>query len=84
MLLAIASDKFRLEFAESVLELVKLGKYKLYGTPGTAEYYKEHCNVDIAVVSKPDSESDDGPGTALHEIKAVRLHLVVNISDETI
>jgi carbamoyl-phosphate synthase/aspartate carbamoyltransferase len=84
ILLSIASDKFRLEFAESVLELVKMGKYKLYGTPGTAEYYKEHYNVEMAVVSKPDSESDDAPGTALHEIKAGKIDLVVNISDGTI
>ena len=83
IMLSIASDAKRFEFAESAVELVKLGKYKLYATPGTAAYYKDNYQLDMEVVTKPQSESDDGPGTALHEIKGSKIDLVINISDGT-
>ena len=53
-------------------------------SPGTAKFYKEELGVDIEVVSKPTGESDDGPGTALYEIKAGNIDLVINISDGTV
>lgn len=84
IMISIATDEKRFEFAESVLALVKLDKYKMYGTPGTAKYYKEHYNVDLTVVQKPEDESDDGEGTALYEIRAGNIDLVINISDGTI
>lgn len=84
ILLSIASDMFRYEFAESVVQLSKMGKYKLYATPGTAAYYKDHLKIDMEVVAKSEEESDDGPGTALHEIKSGNIDLVINISDGTV
>jgi len=83
ILLSIATTEKRFEFAESLLSLVKLDKYTLYGTPGTAAYYKEKYNIDLKVVTKPKAESDDGPGTALHEIKEGNIDLVINVSDGT-
>jgi carbamoyl-phosphate synthase/aspartate carbamoyltransferase len=87
ILLSIASDSKRFEFAESLLTLVNMDKYKLFGTPGTAEYYKKHYNIDIEVVTKPvadESDSDDGPGSAMHKIKSGKVDLVVNITDSTV
>ena len=84
ILLSIASDTFRYEFLESVTQLIKLGKHKLFATPGTAKYYKDHLNADMTVVAKSEEESDDGPGTALHEIKSGNIDLVINISDGTV
>ena len=84
ILVSLASETFREEFSEAFLALVKLGKFKLYGTPGTASFYKQRHNVDIIVVQKPTSESDDGPGTALYEIKAGNIDLVINASDGTV
>jgi len=83
ILLSIATTEKRFEFAESVQSLVKLGKYTLYGTPGTCQYYKEKYDIDLKVVTKPMNESDDGPGTALHEIKKGNIDLVINVSDGT-
>lgn len=80
ILFSIASDKFRSEFGESVVALKKLG-YKLYATPGTAAFYKDSYGVDTTVVTKPSSETDEGPGTALHEIKNGKIDLVINISE---
>lgn len=84
IMFSIATDEKRFEFEDSIFALVKLNKYKLYGTPGTAKYYKDKHNIDITVVSKPEGESDDGPGTAIHEIKAGNIDLVINISDGTV
>jgi carbamoyl-phosphate synthase/aspartate carbamoyltransferase len=83
ILLSIATEQKRFEFAESVLTLVKLNKYKLYATPGTAQYYKDHHNLDFVVVQKSTDESDDGPGTAVYEIKQSKIDLVINVSDGT-
>lgn len=81
ILLSVASDTFRAEMAEAVQILSKLG-YILYATPGTAAYYKEHHGMDgITEVSKPTSERDDGPGTALHEVKKGSIDLVINVSE---
>jgi hypothetical protein len=84
IMISIASEEKRYELHESVLELVKLNKYKLYATPGTAQYYKDLHGVDMTVVEKPTDEKDDGAGTALHEIKAGKIDLVINISDGTV
>lgn len=83
ILLSIATEQKRFEFAESVLALVKLNKYKIYATPGTAQYYKDHHNIDLIVVQKSNDEDDDGPGTAVNEIKQGNIDLVINVSDGT-
>ena len=83
IMLSIATEEKRFEFAESVKSLVALNKYTLFGTPGTAHYYKEKYGIDLKVVTKPQSESDDGEGTALYEIKEGKIDLVINISDGT-
>ncbi|KAL7556855.1 hypothetical protein ACA910_016326 [Epithemia clementina (nom. ined.)] len=80
ILLSIASDRFRREFEESAVILSKLG-YILYGTPGTAKFYEDSSAIPIEVVSKPVSEADDGPGTALHVIKSGKIDLVINVSE---
>jgi carbamoyl-phosphate synthase/aspartate carbamoyltransferase len=81
--LSIATQQKRLEFAESVLALVKLNKYKIYATPGTAQFYKERHGLDFTVVQKSEDENDDGPGTAVDEIKQGNIDLVINVSDGT-
>jgi carbamoyl-phosphate synthase/aspartate carbamoyltransferase len=83
ILLSIATTEKRQELAESVEALVKLNKYKLYGTPGTCKYYKDKHNIDLKLVTKPANENDDAPGTALHEIKEGNIDLVINVSDGT-
>ena len=83
IMLSFSSDDYRHEFAESLLALKKLG-YKLFATPGTAEYYKKHLDLDLKVVNKSMDESDDGPGTALHEIKSGTIDLLINVSDGTV
>ena len=80
ILLSIASESFRAEFAASALILAKLG-YKLLATPGTARFYKDHHDMDLISVTKPSDEDDDGPGTALHEIKNNQVDLVINVSE---
>ena len=82
ILLSIASNKFRLEFQDSAMILKKNG-YQLYGTPGTAKFYKDSLGLDIIEVSKPDNEHDDGPGTALEVIKNGSIDLVINVSEGT-
>ena len=88
VLLSIASDQFRAEFAESAVALAKLG-FKLCGTPGTAKYYKEKYQLDIKMVTKPVDDSDDAPcpdtgaPSALSEIKEGDVELVINISEGT-
>lgn len=82
ILLSIASDEFRQEFAEAAGRLQKCG-FTLYGTPGTATYYEKSQNLTITTVSKPDHETDDGPGTALHVIKEGKIDLVINVSEGT-
>ena len=82
ILLSIASQVYRQEFAEAALILQKKG-YKLFGTPGTAKFYQDRFNLDITSVTKPTEESDDAPGTALHEIKNGNIDLVINVSEGT-
>lgn len=88
VLLSIASEPFRAEFANSAVTLAKLG-FKLCGTPGTAEYYKEKHQLDIKMVSKPVDDSDDAPcpktgvTSSLSEIKEGDVELVINISEGT-
>jgi len=80
ILLSIASDRFRREFEESVMILHKRG-YKLFGTPGTAKFYQDNSGIPVTTVTKPADESDDGPETALHEIKNGKIDLVINVSE---
>mmetsp|Transcript_10446 Transcript_10446/g.14786 ORF Transcript_10446/g.14786 Transcript_10446/m.14786 type:complete len:1543 (+) Transcript_10446:33-4661(+) len=82
ILLSIASNKFRNEFAESAQILSDLG-YRLYGTPGTSKFYKEKLGLELIETKKPDNDDDDGEGTALHEIKEGNIDMIVNISEDT-
>ena len=87
ILLSIASDKFRLEFHDSVKALVKLG-YNLYATPGTAAYYaKDHDNIPLTTVSKPVNSSsfveDENIQEATDMLKAGHFDLLINISECT-
>lgn len=82
ILLSIASEDFRREFSEAAVTLAKCG-FTLYATSGTAAYYLSQYNIDMTVVSKPSTETDDGPGSALELIKNGRVHLVINISEGT-
>ena len=84
IMLSIASDAKRFEFAESLLSLIALNKYKFYATPGTHKYYKDNYGIETTLVRTSTDESDDGEGTALCEIKASKIDLVINISDGTI
>jgi len=84
ILLSIASDAFRKEFREAAFILAKLG-YKIYGTPGTQKYYAEK-GLDIELVTKPESENDEGQAgttSALTLIKAMKIDLIINISEGT-
>lgn len=82
ILLSIASDKFREEFAESVQILKKCG-FTLFGTPGTAKYYQDKGIACLKVVTKPENEADGGEGTALHVIRSDQIDLVINVSEGT-
>jgi len=82
ILLSIASQEFRREFADAAAILAKCG-FTLYATPGTAKYYQDSQNMKIEVVTKPSSEADDGPGTALNVIKNGKIDLVINVSEGT-
>ena len=88
ILISIASDPFRLEFAESAIMLDKLG-FKLCGTPGTVKFFKEHYGLDLKKVTKPVDKDDDadcpktGDPSALSEIKEGDVELVINISEGT-
>jgi carbamoyl-phosphate synthase large subunit len=82
ILLSIASESFRREFAEAAVILEQCG-FVLYGTPGTAKYYQDNHDMRIQVVEKPLDEADDGPGTALHVIKSGMIDLVINVSEGT-
>jgi len=82
VLLSIASDPFRREFASAAKTLSKMG-FKLLGTPGTASFYKEHYGLEITEVTKPADKGDDGPGSALDAIKEGGVELVINISEGT-
>jgi carbamoyl-phosphate synthase/aspartate carbamoyltransferase len=87
VLLSIANDDFRREFAESASILNKMG-YKLSATPGTARWYKANCNLDMKIVAKPVTGEDeandasDAPN-ALTELKESDVELVINISEGT-
>jgi MGS-like domain len=85
ILLSIASEEFRLEFAKAAVALATTCGFKLYGTPGTAQYYKDPpYNLDIISVTKPLSETDDSSaGSALFEIKHRNVDLAIIISEGT-
>jgi carbamoyl-phosphate synthase/aspartate carbamoyltransferase len=83
ILLSLASDTFRAEFADGAKSLARMG-YKLFATPGTAKYYLENCGLkDIIVVNKPTDEGDDEKGGALYEIKSGNIDMVINVSEGT-
>ena len=88
ILLSIASDPFRLEFAKSAQILERLG-YKLCGTPGTTKFFQENYGLNIKMVCKPSDTDDDsvcpdtGAPSALTEIKDGDVELVINLSEGT-
>jgi carbamoylphosphate synthase large subunit/anthranilate/para-aminobenzoate synthase component II len=84
ILLSIASEEFRHEFAVSAESLQKMG-YTLSATPGTAQFYDEQYGLKMKSVSKPEDveDSDESPGTALYEIKNKLVDLVINVSEGT-
>jgi carbamoyl-phosphate synthase/aspartate carbamoyltransferase len=88
ILISIASDAFRHEFAECAVILTKMG-YTLCGTPGTAKYFKDNYQLDLKKVNKPVDADDEaccpesGTPSALTEIKEGHVDLVINISDGT-
>jgi carbamoyl-phosphate synthase large subunit len=82
ILLSIASEAFRREFGQAAVILSNCG-FVLYATPGTARFYQDNYNINITDVTKPESEGDDGPGTALHVIKSGLIDLVINVSEGT-
>ena len=89
ILLSIANDEIRREFAESAIIFDKIG-YKLSATPGTASWYKTNCKLDMKVVRKPvnedgdevDADFKDAP-SAITELKESDVELVINISEGT-
>lgn len=83
ILLSIASDRFRREFADSAIILQNRG-YQLLATPGTWRYYKDNFNLNITCLSKPTDQTDDSPGTAIYEIKNGKVDLVINISEGSV
>ena len=88
VVLSIASEDFRREFAESAVSLCKMG-YKVLGTPGTAEFYQDHYSLDIGRVTKPTDKDDvsncpeTGAPSGLEEIKKGDVQLLINISEGT-
>lgn len=82
ILISIASENFRAEFAPAALILKKLG-YILYGTEGTSAYYNEKFNLGFSTLTKPVSEEDEGEGSSLKDIKSDKIDLLINISDDT-
>jgi carbamoyl-phosphate synthase large subunit len=83
ILLSIASEEFRREFAEAAVTLAKCG-FQLFATSGTAAFYLSQYNITMTVLSKPSTETDDGPDSALEIIKSGRIDLVINISEGTV
>ena len=80
VLFSIASDIFRDEFSSAALLFKKMG-FTIYATPGTAKYYEENFGIKATVVQKPTDEDCEEAGTALSEIKAGRIDLVINVSE---
>ena len=88
ILISIASNPSRQAFAPSALILAKLG-FKLCGTPGTVEYFKENYKLEMKLVRKPCDDDDNnscpetGAPSALTEIKEGDVELVINVSEGT-
>ncbi|GMI16053.1 hypothetical protein TrLO_g1426 [Triparma laevis f. longispina] len=80
VLLSIAADENRSEFLDAAQILERLG-YNLYGTPGTAQYFKTN-GVKIVEVSKPETEDDDDTG-ALKMIKDGDIDMTINVPEGT-
>eukprot|EP01035_Chromulina_nebulosa_P019330 gene19330-25194_t len=78
ILISIAEDHIRQEFLPSLIQLIEMG-YQLAGTPGTAEYYRDH-NIELVSLPKP---PDDGPDGALSWIRQRKVDLVINIPEGT-
>lgn len=88
ILLSIASDEFRFEFAHAAELLHKMG-YALAGTPGTTKYFNDKYNLGLREMSKPDGEYDldvcpkSGAPSALKEIKEGKIDMIINVSEGT-
>ncbi|GMI07648.1 hypothetical protein TrVE_jg13123 [Triparma verrucosa] len=81
VLLSIAADVNRSEFLDAAQILGRLG-YNLYGTPGTAQYYKSQ-GVKIIEVAKPENEDDDKSAGALKMIKDGQIDMTINVPEGT-
>jgi carbamoyl-phosphate synthase/aspartate carbamoyltransferase len=80
ILLSIFNNTFRYEFLEAAKMFITMG-YRVYATPGTAKWYDDRDNLGLIPLEKPESEDDDGDGTALQAVKSGSIDLVINISE---
>jgi len=84
ILVSISNETFLHEFAEAACILKKMG-YKLYGTPGTSEYYNKTFDLGMITCLKPEYEKDtrteNGVQSVINEIREGNIDLLINISD---
>ena len=79
VLLSIGSFKFKKEFHNCVKTLVDLG-YTIYGTHGTADYYKEY---GMPILELPVySSNENNKNTILDYLANGDIDLVINISEK--
>lgn len=79
VLISIGSYKFKMEMLNCIRELTSIG-YKLYGTHGTADFYKEH-GIDIKELALF-STSEENKNTILNRLSNGQIDLVINISEK--
>ena len=75
-ILSVGPEKAKEELVDSVRRLEQLG-FKLYGTGGTADYYKER-GINIEVAYKPSKKASPDAVTL---IKDGEIDLVINVPD---
>jgi carbamoylphosphate synthase large subunit/anthranilate/para-aminobenzoate synthase component II len=80
ILISIFNNTFRYEFLDAVKIFTTMG-YKVFATPGTAKWYNDRENLGITPLDKPETEDDDGDGSALQAVKSGLIDLVINISE---
>lgn len=79
IMISIGSYKFKSELMESMLILQQLG-YKLIGTAGTTDYYKEH---GVNIIQLPVYSSDpNNKNTIVDYINNKSISMVINISQK--
>merc|ERR1712151_165322 len=82
IILSIYSDAKCLEFAESLKILLKLG-YKVIATPGTADWYQKHENIELPVCQKPVNEDDENENVVTL-IKSGKIDMLINFTGATV